>query len=345
MTNNIQPDGALPYHMRKVLNQLSAYETLSRSAAKEALEGITSGLVNDAQITSFISTYMMRQPTIDELAGFSAALLEQSITLPVEAAEAIDIVGTGGVGKNTFNISTLSAFVVAGAGYRVVKHGNYAASSVSGSSNVLELLGYRFTNDADLLNKQLDRAGICFLHAPLFHPVMKRLGPIRRNMGVRTFFNLLGPLTNPLQPGYQLLGVNSLSVARMYHYLLQATGKTRYTIIHTLDGYDEVALTDAVRVYGNETDALIQVEELGFAAISPKSIEGGNTVESAANIFMNVLSHRATTEQRNVVLANSALALRMFHPAASFSDCLQLAADSLDSGKALQSFETATQIK
>lgn len=345
MTIDIQPDGALPYHMRNVLNRLSAFETLSEEEAKEVLLGITSGLVNEAQIVSFISTFMMRQPTIDELAGFSAALLEQSVPLTIDASDAIDIVGTGGDGKNTFNISTLSAFVVAGAGYKVVKHGNYAASSISGASNVLELLGYSFSNDATVLNKQLDQAGICFLHAPLFHPVMKKLGSIRRNLGMRTFFNLLGPLTNPAQPGYQLLGVNSLCTARRYHYLLQAAGGKGYRIVHTIDGYDEVSLTSPVRVFGNDTDRLMEVKELGFDQIKPVSIEGGGSVESAARIFMNVLTQRATVEQRNVVLANSAFALQVLHPSDSFSDCVLMATASLDSGKALQSFKSAIQIK
>lgn len=345
MTTHVRPDGALPYHMRKVLNRLSAFDTLSADEAREVLLGITGGLVNEAQIISFISTFMMRQPTIDELSGFRLALLEQSVGLPMDASGAIDIVGTGGDGKNTFNISTLSAFVVAGAGYQVVKHGNYAASSISGSSNVLEYLGYRFTNDAVVLSRQLDQSGICFLHAPLFHPVMKKLGDIRRNLGVRTFFNLLGPLTNPLQPGYQLLGVNSLRTARMYHYLLQASVGKRYMVVHAVDGYDEVSLTGPVRVYGDHCDRLIDVAELGFDPVTPEAIEGGNTVKNAARIFMNVLTGCATVAQRHVVLANSGFALQVLHPNYTFSDCVALAVASLDSGKALQSFQSALQIK
>ncbi len=304
----LQPAGALPHLMKNVLNRLRAYETLDREEAREILLAINSGYVNEHQIVAFMSVYMMRRTTIAELSGFRDALLQQAIKPLLPAGDAIDIVGTGGDGKNTFNISTLSAFVVAGAGFPVIKHGNYGATSVSGSSDVLEYLGYRFTTDEQSLSRQMEQANICLLHAPLFHPAMKKVAQIRRNLGVRTFFNLLGPICNPAQPAYLLLGANSLPIARMYHYLLQETGR-QYRVVYSLDGYDELSLTGIAKIFGPKTDRIISPEDFGYAPVMPAELESGPTVQDAARLFMAVLNNTATLAQQQVVLANSAMAI------------------------------------
>ncbi|WP_240432948.1 anthranilate phosphoribosyltransferase [Taibaiella koreensis] len=331
------PDGALPYMMKKVLDRLNGYETLSYTEAKEVLLGITGGMVNESQMTAFISAFMMRPVTLPELAGFRDALLEQAVKPGLPATDAIDIVGTGGDGKHTFNISTLSAVVVAACGYRVIKHGNYGATSVSGSSNVLEYLGYRFTADRDILMRQLDRAGICFLHAPLFHPAMRRVAGIRKNLGLRTFFNLLGPLTNPVQPAYLLLGVNTLEAARLFHYLLQDS-PLQYRIVHSLDGYDELSLTGPARLYTPETQQVITPAALGLPQLTAEELYAGKDVKTAAAIFSAVLQQEATPAQQQVVIANAAMAIHTIDAAKPFSDCLAVAAEALRSGKALETF-------
>ncbi|PSK92555.1 anthranilate phosphoribosyltransferase [Taibaiella chishuiensis] len=337
--NNVllQPAGALPHLMKQVLNRLRTYETLSREEAKEVLLAINAGYVNEHQVTAFMSVYMMRRPSIAELSGFRDALLEQGVVPGLEAVEAIDIVGTGGDGKNTFNISTLSAIVVAGAGYKVIKHGNHGATSVSGSSDVLEYLGYRFTTEARVLNRQLETANITFLHAPLFHPAMKRVAHIRRNLGVRTFFNLLGPVSNPAQPGFLLLGANSLPVARMYHYLLQDAGQ-EYRVVYSLDGYDELSLTGEAKLLGPATDRILSPADFGYAAIAPQELEAGDGVQQAATIFKAVLDNTATRAQQQVVIANSALAIQC-RSGLPLADCMAQAEESLRSGKALSVFQ------
>lgn len=331
----LQPAGALPHLMKQVLNRLLAYETLSRHEAREILLAINSGYVNEHQVSAFMSVYMMRRPVIDELSGFRDALLEQGLKPQLPAADAIDIVGTGGDGKNTFNISTLSAVVVAGAGFRVIKHGNYGATSVSGSSDVLEYLGYRFTADEPLLLRQLETTNLVFLHAPLFHPAMKRVAHIRRNLGVRTFFNLLGPITNPVQPAYLMLGANSLSAARMYHYLLQ-TEAQQYRVVYSLDGYDELSLTGEAKLFGPQTDCILSPADFGCTAIAPAALEAGSGLQEAAGIFMSVLNNKATAAQQQVVIANSALAIQCRNSQLSLADCMDMARESLESGKALQ---------
>src|SRR5260221_10594175 len=224
--------------MKKILQYLFEHKTLSRDQAKDVLINIGRGLYNESEITSFITVFLMRSITIEELQGFRDALLSLAVKTNLEDYEVIDIVGTGGDGKNTFNISTLSCFIVAGTGQKVAKHGNYGASSISGASNVMEQLGYKFKNDNSKLKKEIEEANICFLHAPLFHPALKTVGPIRKNLAIRTFFNMLGPLVNPAFPKYQLIGVYNLEMARIYNYLLQQSGNS-FTIIHGLDGYDE----------------------------------------------------------------------------------------------------------
>lgn len=330
----LQPAGSLPHLMKNVLNRLRAYETLSHEEAKEILLAINSGYVNEHQIVAFMSVYMMRRTTIAELSGFRDALLEQGIKPQLPADDAIDIVGTGGDGKNTFNISTLSAIVVAGAGFPVIKHGNYGATSVSGSSDVLEYLGYRFTTDEQNLSRQMEQSNICFLHAPLFHPAMKKVAHIRRNLGVRTFFNLLGPLCNPVRTGYLLLGANSLPIARMYHYLLQETDQ-QYRVIYSLDGYDELSLTGGAKIFGPKTDSILEPAAFGYAPVAASELESGATVQHAATIFMAVLNNTATAAQQQVVLANSAMAIHCRNEHLSLADCLEMAKASLYSGKAL----------
>lgn len=337
------PDGALPYLMKKVLQRLSAYETLSYTEAREVLLGITGGMVNESQMTAFIAAFMMRSITAAELSGFRDALLEQAIRPALPAAEAIDIVGTGGDGKHTFNISTLSAIVVAACGYRVIKHGNYGATSVSGSSNVLEYLGYRFTADTAALLRQLDAAGICFLHAPLFHPAMRRVAGIRKNLGLRTFFNLLGPLTNPVQPQYLLLGVNTLEAARMFHYLLQDT-TLHYKIVHTLDGYDELSLTGPARIFTPAGQEVVTPAGMGFPTIEAAALTAGREVKHAADIFINVLEQKATQAQEQVVLVNAAMAMQCIDKRLSFRDGVAMAAEALHSGKARETFKQILQI-
>src|SRR3989337_621749 len=248
--------------MKKILQFLFEHKALDRQSAIEVLINISKGVYNESEIASFITVFLMRSVTIEELQGFQDALLELCVRIDLNGYPVIDIVGTGGDGKNTFNISTLACFIVAGAGHKVAKHGNYGASSISGASNVMEQLGYKFKNDQDRLKKEVDEANICFLHAPLFHPALKTVGPIRKNLGVRTFFNMLGPMVNPASPAFQLVGVYNLEMARIYNYLLQQTGKS-FTIIHGLDGYDEISLTNDTKVITNQGERVMTPEQLG----------------------------------------------------------------------------------
>jgi anthranilate phosphoribosyltransferase len=319
--------------MKKILQYLFEHKTLSKQQAKETLIAIGKGFYNEHEITAFVTVYLMRSITIPELEGFRDALLELSIKLHVDGIEVMDIVGTGGDGKNTFNISTLSCFVVAGAGHKVAKHGNYGASSVSGASNVMEQLGYKLKNNTDALRKEIDEAGICFLHAPFFHPALKTVGPIRKNLAVRTFFNMLGPMVNPAEPAYQLVGVYNLEMARIYNYLLQQTGKA-FTIIHGLDGYDEISLTNDTKVITNKGEKVMTPIELGKRMVQASDIYGGNTVEEAAKIFNRIIKGEGTFAQNAVVLANSAMALHCTGAYKTYNDAYEAAVDSLDSGKA-----------
>ena len=324
--------------MKKILQYLFEYKTLSKEKAKEVLVNISQGVYNESEIAAFITVYLMRSITIEELQGFRDALLELCVRVDLGDYEVMDIVGTGGDGKNTFNISTLSCFIVAGTGNKVAKHGNYGATSISGSSNVMEQLGYKFKNDGAILKKEIEEANICFLHAPLFHPTLKVVGPIRKNLGVRTFFNMLGPMVNPAFPKYQLVGVYNLEMARIYNYLLQQTGNA-FTIIHSLDGYDEISLTNDTKVITNEGEKIMSPEMLGKKLVSPQDIYGGNTAEEAAHIFLDILKGKGTWSQNAVVLANSAMALQCTGKYKSYDECYQLAIESLESGKAYQSLQ------
>ncbi|HKB45974.1 MAG TPA: anthranilate phosphoribosyltransferase [Chitinophagaceae bacterium] len=319
--------------MKKILQYLFEHKTLSRDQAKDVLINIGRGVYNEHEITAFMTVYLMRSITIEELQGFRDALLELCVPVDLNGGEVIDIVGTGGDGKNTFNISTLSCFIVAGTGQKVAKHGNYGASSISGASNVMEQLGYKFKNDNSKLKKEIEEANICFLHAPLFHPALKTVGPIRKNLAMRTFFNMLGPMVNPAQPKFQLVGVYSLEMARIYNYLLQQTGKA-FTIIHGLDGYDEISLTNDTKVITNEGERIMTPEQLGKRMVSPQDISGGNSVEEAAKIFTKILLGDGTWAQNAVVLANAAMGLHCTGNFATYEEAYNAAIESLESGKA-----------
>lgn len=324
--------------MKKILNHLFENRSFSRESARRILTAIASGEYNVPQISAFITAIGMRNITVAELQGFRDAMLDLCLPLDLPGDELIDLCGTGGDGKDTFNISTLASFVVAGAGYKVAKHGNYGVSSGCGSSNVMEYLGYSFSADQEELKRSLDRAGICFIHAPLFNPAMKIVAPIRRDLGVKTFFNMLGPMVNPAQPKHQMVGVFSLELARLYAYLYQQTDKN-YLILHALDGYDEFSLTGDVKTFSKKGEELIRVSDLGFSPVSPYEISGGETVSASAAIFMQVLEGRGTDPQQNVVLCNAALAIQIIKPEQSFADCYYEAESSLVGGRALQAFK------
>lgn len=324
--------------MKKILNHLFENKTFTRLEAQEILTAISLGKYNASQIAAFITAYGMRNITVEELQGFRDSMLDLCLKIDLSDFELVDLCGTGGDGKDTFNISTLASFVVAGAGHKVAKHGNYGVSSGCGSSNVMEYLGYTFTNDASTLKRSLERAGICFIHAPLFNPAMKIVAPIRKELGIKTFFNMLGPMVNPAQPKNQIVGVFSLELARLYAYLYQQTDKN-YTIIHAVDGFDEVSLTCDFKTFSKKGEALNRVSDLGFEEITEKDIKGGDTVESSAAIFMNVLNGTANSSQVNVVLCNAALAIQTIKEGLSFADCYYEAEESLMSKKALESFK------
>ena len=324
--------------MKKILNKLFEQQQLSKAEAKEVLIQMANEQYNASQMASFLTVYLMRPISVKELAGFREALLELAIKIDLSDFNTIDLCGTGGDGKNTFNISTLTSFIVAGTGNKVAKHGNYGVSSVSGSSNMLEYLGYKFTNNEDELKKQIDKANICFLHAPLFHPAMKAVGPIRKELGVKTFFNMLGPLVNPSSPQNQLVGVFNLEVARIYNYLLQETSKN-YGIVYSLDGYDEVSLTSNFKLLTKGNEELIAPQDLGLKRLEQSEIFGGDSVEEAAKIFVSILDGKGTEAQNNVVLANAAYALKTFDASKSFKTAFEEAKDSLFGLKAKESLK------
>lgn len=330
--------------MKKILSFLFEHKTLSRETAKEVLVNIGKGIYNEHEITAFMTVFLMRSITLQELQGFQDALLELCLPMNFDGLETIDIVGTGGDGKNTFNISTLSCFIVAGAGHKVTKHGNYGASTVSGSSNVIESMGYQFKNNNDALRRELDEANICFMHAPLFHPALKNVGPIRRNLGMRTFFNMLGPLVNPAFPSYSIIGVYSLEMARLYNYLMQQQSE-RYSIIHALDGYDEISLTGDSKIITQEGEKIYSAIEMGRMEVSAESITGGVTVEDAAQIFKNIISGNGTPQQEAVVLANAAVALFTTNAYANYEEAFEAAKESLQSGKAYECLKKLIELQ
>ena len=326
--------------MKAILNRLIQHQQLSKEEARQIIINIADGQYNNAQIASFLTVYMMRSISLEELEGFRAALLELCISIDLSEFDTIDLCGTGGDGKDTFNISTLSSFVTAGAGIKVTKHGNYGVSSGCGSSNVLEALGVKFSNDQDFLKRCVDQAGICILHAPLFHPAMKNVAPVRRELGVKTFFNMLGPLVNPAFPKNQLTGVFNLELARLYHYLFQKTD-TNFTILYALDGYDEISLTGPTKAFSKNSERVLSPHDFGVLPLEANQIAGGDNVDSSAKIFMNVIQNKGTQAQQEVVCANAGIAIATalnLSPIEGF----EKAKESLLSGKA---FEALTQLQ
>ncbi|MEO8886158.1 MAG: anthranilate phosphoribosyltransferase [Mucilaginibacter sp.] len=324
--------------MKQILNHLFENKTFTSEQSKSILTIITQGKFNNSQIAAFMTAYCMRSITVNELEGFRDAMLELCLPLDLERDDLIDLCGTGGDGKDTFNISTLASFVVAGAGYKVAKHGNYGVSSGCGSSNVMEYLGYQFTNDDGKLKTSLDKANICFLHAPLFHPAMKTVAPIRKELGVKTFFNMLGPMVNPARPKLQLVGVYNLELARIYAYLYQQSD-VKYTILNALEGYDEISLTCDFKTFSADGEKINSIEALGFDRLHPSAIAGGSTVAESADIFEKVLNNDATTAQNNVVLANAAMAIKTINAHKTFGDCFYEAEEALMNKAALKSFK------
>ncbi len=328
--------------MKQLLNRLINHESISSQEAKQVLVNISKGDYNQSQIASFLTVYMMRSITLEELKGFRDALLELCIPIDLAEFNAIDLCGTGGDGKNTFNISTLSSFVTSGAGVKVAKHGNYGVSSACGSSNVMEYLGIKFSKDEDFLKQCIDKSGICVLHAPLFHPAMKNVAPIRRELGVKTFFNMLGPMVNPSFPKNQIVGVFNLELLRLYSYLYQNTDKN-YAIVHALDGYDEISLTGKTKVISNHSEILFSPEDLGVNQIKQEDIFGGNTIKDAAKIFLNIINGKGTEPQNNVVCANAGLAISTAKQI-NHKEGFELAKESLLSGKAKQSLDKLIEL-
>jgi len=318
--------------MKHVLNRLINHETISAAEAKQILINISKGDYNQSQIAAFLTIFMMRTVTLEELRGFRDALLELCVPVDLAAYNPIDLCGTGGDGKDTFNISTLSSFVTAAAGVPVAKHGNYGVSSACGSSNVLESLGVKFSNDVDFLERAIATTGICVLHAPLFHPAMKNVAPIRRELGVKTFFNMLGPMVNPAFPKNQMVGVFNLELLRLYNYLYQDSDKN-YSIVHDLGGYDEISLTNTVKIVSNDSEVLFSSEDLGLQNNTQEAIFGGNSVADASKIFKTIISGNGTDAQNNVVCTNAGLAIATAKKIAHVEG-YELAKEALFSGKA-----------
>lgn len=323
--------------MKDILNHLIAHKTLSQLQAKEVLKNLATGSYPNSQVAAFMTVFLMRSITVEELRGFREAMLELCVPIDLSEYDAMDLCGTGGDGKDTFNISTLSSFIVAGAGQAVAKHGNTGVSSICGSSNLLAHFGYEFSADPDQLRRSLDQVGLCFLHAPLFHPAMKSVAPIRKELGVKTFFNMLGPMVNPSFPRKQLVGVFSLELARLYGYLYQET-EGRFAILHALDGYDEISLTGPFKMITNVGEKLYHPKALGLEQLSPESILGGTTIAASARIFEQVLRGVGSAAQNQVVIANAAAALVTAREGLDFAEAIAISEETLMSGKALRVF-------
>jgi anthranilate phosphoribosyltransferase len=323
--------------MKQILTELIEHRSLTKETARQVLVDLATAKYNPSQARAFMTVYMMRSITVDELQGFRDGMLELCIPVKFDAP-VMDVCGTGGDGKNTFNISTLSSFVVAAAGQPVAKHGNYGVSSACGSSNVLDHFGYKFTNDINELQRSLDRANICFMHAPLFHPAMKNMAPIRKELGVKTFFNMLGPMVNPAFPTRQLVGVFSLELARQYGYLYQNTDKS-FVILHSIDGFDEISLTSSFKYFYNEGESIAEPADLGMPKLNIEDLRGGDSVEESAAIFMKVLEGKGSNAQNSAVIANAAMALFAANQKDGLEPAVNRAKESLVSGKALAAFK------
>ena len=329
--------------MKQILKRIFHHEELTREEACTLMQRMTGGEMNEAQTAALLAAFQMRGVKVDELVGFRDALLQACVPIDLHEFHPIDIVGTGGDGKNTFNISTCACFVVAGAGYRVAKHGNYGATSVSGASNVMEHYGVKFTNDADKLKRSIEQCGMAYLHAPLFHPALKTVAPVRKALGVRTLFNLLGPLVNPCHPACQLLGVADLPQMRLYTNTLQQLG-IQFAVVNNLDGYDEISLTDEFKVMTRNYERIYRPQALGFSAVRPEELSGGACKEDAARIFDNVLNNRAEAAQTQCVIVNAAFAIQVMEPEKEIEECIAIARESLESGRALKTLKKFIEI-
>tara|TARA_B110000196_G_C21096510_1_gene640295 strand:- start:432 stop:1424 length:993 start_codon:yes stop_codon:yes gene_type:complete len=328
--------------MKKILNRLTQYETLTENESRNIIIDISEGKLNTSQISSFLTIFMIRNITIEELNGFRKALIELSLKIDLKEFDPIDLCGTGGDEKDTFNISTLASFVTAGSGVKVAKHGNYGVSSSCGSSNVLEYLDLKFNNDSDKIRKAVDKANICFLHAPLFHPAMKNVAPVRKELGLKTFFNMLGPMVNPSMPEKQVVGVYNLELARIYNYLYQTTD-INYNIIHSIDGYDEISLTNGTKVYSRESEFILGSEDFNLKDIDSKNIIGGKDIKSSSKIFMDVLNGKGSNDQENVVCANASLAIALSKDI-SIIEAFNQAKESIKTKNALKCFNDLINI-
>ena len=319
--------------MKNLLKDLYNHKIMSKEESKAALISLTDGSANSSQISSFLTVFLLRDITSEELDGFREAMIELSIDVDIDGHELIDLCGTGGDGKDTFNISTISSFVVAGSGIKVAKHGNYGVSSSCGSSNIISHLGHEFSNDISSLKYSLDKSNICFLHAPLFHPSLKNISPVRIELGVKTFFNMLGPMVNPIQPKSQLVGVFNSNIFRLYSHIYSKTNKS-YCIVHSIDGYDEVSLTGSFKLFSNNQDLMLEPKDLGFNVIDSVKLSGGKNIKESSKIFLDILKNKGTSEQVDAVLANSGLAIYCAKKLNSIKDGIEIARESLESGKA-----------
>ena len=319
--------------MKNLLKDLYNHKIMSKEESKAALISLTDGSANSSQISSFLTVFLLRDITSEELDGFREAMIELSIDVDIDGDELIDLCGTGGDGKDTFNISTISSFVVAGSGIKVAKHGNYGVSSSCGSSNIISHLGHEFSNDISSLKYSLDKSNICFLHAPLFHPSLKNISPVRIELGVKTFFNMLGPMVNPIQPKSQLVGVFNSNIFRLYSHIYSKTNKS-YCIVHSIDGYDEVSLTGSFKLFSNNHDLMLEPKDLGFNVIDSVKLSGGKNIKESSKIFLDILKNKGTSEQVDAVLANSGLAIYCAKKLNSIKDGIEIARESLESGKA-----------
>lgn len=329
--------------MKTILTRLFNHEELTAEESRQILLNISRGMYPEAQIAALLTVFQMRGITVDELTGFREALMETRVPIDFAPYRPIDIVGTGGDGKNTFNISTCACFIVAGAGYKVAKHGNYGATSVSGASNVIEQHGVRFTNNPDILKRSMKECNIAYLHAQLFNPAMKTVGSVRKALGVRTLFNLLGPLVNPCKPAYQLLGVADLSQMRLYTNVFYKLG-IDFAVVNSLDNYDEISLTDEFKVMTRNYERIYRPQALGFSAVRPEELSGGACKEDAARIFDNVLNNRAEAAQTQCVIVNAAFAIQVMEPEKEIEECIAIARESLESGRALKTLKKFIEI-
>ena len=330
--------------MKDILNRMLNHEELTREETRDILVGITRSEYPNEQITALLTALQMRGITVDELLGFRDGILETGVPVPLDCDRYIDVVGTGGDRKNTFNISTTSCFVIAGAGYKVAKHGNYAATSTSGASNVIANHGVKFTDDIDRLNRCINECGIVYLHAQLFAKAMKFVGPIRKALQFPTCFNLLGPIVNPSKPQCQLLGVANLDQMRLYNNVYQKIGLD-YGIVNSIDGYDELSLTGDFKVTTNNYERIFKPSDLGFSIIKPDELRAGANEQEAKEIFDAVLANTALPAQKNVVLANAAFAIQVLEKGKKdIEECIDIARESIDSGKALDTFKKFVEL-